>query len=91
MMTKAKATKKATQASTLLSGKQTLYTFVHVNKDNRKTTIPVTIAHTFRDESVARQRASEVEVAARFAGVYLSKDDISEQERWERILLWEKY
>lgn len=88
-MTKAKAMKKATQSSTLLSGNQTLYSFVHVNKDDKEISIPITIAHTFRDESVARERASEVETAARCVGVRLSKDDMNEQEKWERILLWE--
>lgn len=42
---------------------------------------------TFRDESIARVRATEVFRSANHAGVSMTIEDINTQEKWERILL----
>lgn len=44
-------------------------------------------ATTYRDESIARVRASEAYRSASHVGVFMSQADVATQEKWERILL----
>lgn len=42
---------------------------------------------TFRDESIARVRATEAFRSANHAGVSMTVEDLNTQEKWERILI----
>lgn len=90
-MTNVKAMKKATAMPPIMNGKYTLYTFIPSIPSKNVPTRPVTIADTFQSTAIARVRASEVITAAMVAGDYsvCCAEVIQEQEKWERILLWE--
>jgi len=42
---------------------------------------------TFRDESIARVRATEAYQSANFVGIGMSAQELATQEKWERILI----
>lgn len=44
-------------------------------------------APTYKDESIARVRATEAFRSANYAGISMSVKDLNTQEKWERILI----
>ena len=85
-MTKRKQMNHAKTMPNLYNGTETLHHIIEVGGQQ----IPITFPNTFQLESIARVKASEVETAARFMGVYLSMNELEIQEKYERILQMEE-